>query len=65
MIIFTNNNSTKFCQITLRINLFIDKRKVVPFSASQCIYISATSTVHYRCHCMIYRQKMLRHATAC
>jgi len=30
MIIFTNNKSTKFCQITLRIKRFIDKRKAVP-----------------------------------
>jgi len=28
MIIFTNNKSTKFCQITLRIKT---KRKLVPF----------------------------------
>jgi len=31
MIIFTNNKSTKFCQITLCIKRFIHKRKVVPF----------------------------------
>jgi len=31
MIIFIINNSTKLCQITLRINKFIHKRKVVPF----------------------------------
>jgi len=31
MTIFINNKSTKFCQITLRIKRFIDKRKVVPF----------------------------------
>jgi len=31
MIIFINNKSTKFCQITLRIKRFIHKRKVVPF----------------------------------
>jgi len=31
MIIFINNKSTKFCQITLHIERFIRKRKVVPF----------------------------------
>jgi len=31
MIIFINNNSTKFCQITLRIKRFLHKRKVIPF----------------------------------
>ena len=31
MIIFTNDKSTKFCQITLHIKRFICKRKVVPF----------------------------------
>ena len=31
MIIFINNKSTKFCQITLRIKRFIHKRKVIPF----------------------------------
>jgi len=29
MIIFINNNSIKFCQITLHIKRFIHKRKVV------------------------------------
>ena len=32
MIIFINNKSTKFRQLTLRITRFIHKRKVVPFS---------------------------------
>ena len=31
MIIFINNKSTKFCQITLRIKRLIHRRKVVPF----------------------------------
>jgi len=31
MILFINNESTKFCQTTLRIKRFIHKRKVVPF----------------------------------
>jgi len=31
MIIFISNMSTKFCQITLCIERFIHKRKVVPF----------------------------------
>jgi len=31
MVIFTDNNSAKFCQITLRIKKFIHKRKLVPF----------------------------------
>jgi len=31
MITFVNNESTKFCQITLHIKRFIQKRKVVPF----------------------------------
>jgi len=38
MIIFINNNSTKFCQITLHIRRFIHKGKVVPFCASRCIF---------------------------
>jgi len=31
MIIFINNKSTKFCQITLHMKRFIHERKVVPF----------------------------------
>jgi len=31
MVIFINNKSTKFCQITLRIKRFIHKRNMVPF----------------------------------
>jgi len=38
MIIFINNKSTKFCQITLGINRFIHIRKLDLFSASRCIY---------------------------
>jgi len=38
MIIFIDNKSTKFGQITLRIKIFIHKRKVVLFSASRCIF---------------------------
>jgi len=31
MLIFINYKNAKFCQITLRIKIFIHKRKVVPF----------------------------------
>ena len=31
MIIFIDNSSTKFCEISLRIKIFIRKRKVVLF----------------------------------
>jgi len=35
MIIFANDENTKFCQITLRIKRFIHKRKVVPFYSAK------------------------------
>jgi len=37
MTIFTNNKSTKFCQITLHIKRFIHKRKVVFFCLMQTV----------------------------
>jgi len=45
MIIFINNNSTKFCQITLRIKRFIHKRKVVPIFCLK-VYIKETVAEH-------------------
>jgi len=45
MIIFINNNSTKFCQITLRIKRFVHKRKVVPFFFLT-VYIKETVAEH-------------------
>ena len=38
MIIFINNKSTKFRQLTLRITRFIHKRKVVPFSPAHDVH---------------------------
>ena len=35
MIIFANDENTKFCQITLRIKRFIHKRKVIPFYSAK------------------------------
>jgi len=51
MIIFINNKSTKFCQITLRIKRFIGKRKGVPFFLPHSVY---------RTTC--YLQRFARHA---
>ena len=39
LIIFINNNSTKLCQITLRIKRFNHQRKLF-FSAAQCRTVS-------------------------
>jgi len=38
MIIFINNKSTKFCQITLHMKTFIHKRKLVPFFCLTVMY---------------------------
>jgi len=40
MIIFTNNKTTNFCQITLRIKRIIHERQVVPFFCLT-VYISS------------------------
>jgi len=42
MIIFINNKSAKFCQITLRTKRFIHK-KVVPFFCLTVLYFFTTS----------------------
>ena len=47
MIIFIDNKSTKFGQITLRIKIFIHKRKVVLFSASRCIFATQCSLLRH------------------
>jgi len=47
MIIFINNKSTKFRQLTLRITRFIHKRKVVPFlPGSRCTLFVLHSQTH-------------------
>ena len=40
MLIFIDNKSAKFCQITLHIKRFIRERKVVPFSLPQGVDIN-------------------------
>ena len=45
MTILTNNKSTKFCQITLRIKRFIHKRKVVPFFLPHGVYVGCMCCV--------------------
>ena len=47
MIIFINNKSTKFCQITLHIKGFIPQRKVVLFSCLM-VYINVSCECLFR-----------------
>jgi len=53
MIIFVNNKSTKFCQVTLHINKFIHKRKVVPFFLRYSVYAKLLTA-----HLMLYKPKL-------
>ena len=48
MTIFTDNKSTKFCQITLCIKRFIHKRKVVPFFLPHGVHQSRSATTELR-----------------
>jgi len=56
MIIFVNDKSTKFCQITLHIKRFIHKRKVVPFFC-RTVYIhfsALKATLYWSTICLFH-----------